>query len=70
MGVDKNTPNPEGGVSLYSAVRAMAINASWQVFEEHRRGSLEPGKFADFVILEKNPLASTEKMKDPGVHST
>jgi predicted amidohydrolase YtcJ len=33
----------------------MTIDASWQVFEEDRRGSLEPGKFADFVILEKNP---------------
>jgi predicted amidohydrolase YtcJ len=48
----------------------MTIDASWQVFEEDRRGSLEPGKFADFVILEKNPLASTEKIKDPGVQST
>jgi predicted amidohydrolase YtcJ len=33
----------------------MTIDASWQVFEEDRRGALEPGKFADFVILEKNP---------------
>jgi predicted amidohydrolase YtcJ len=57
-------------VSRYSALTAMTIDAAWQVFEEQTRGSLEPGKFADFVILEKDPLASNNNLKDPVVLST
>jgi predicted amidohydrolase YtcJ len=48
----------------------MTIDAAWQVFEEQSRGSLESGKFADFVILEKDPLSSNSNMKNPVVLST
>lgn len=58
------------GVSPYSALKAMTIDAAWQVFEEHTRGSLAAGKYADFVILDKDPLASLENLKDPNVIST
>ena len=34
----------------------MTINAARQYFEEEEKGSLEPGKRADFAVLEKNPL--------------
>jgi predicted amidohydrolase YtcJ len=57
-------------VSPYSALKAMTIDAAWQVFEEHSRGSLEAGKLADFVILENDPLASLENLKNPGVLNT
>jgi predicted amidohydrolase YtcJ len=57
-------------VSRYSALKAMTIDAAWQVFEEHSRGSLEAGKLADFVILEKDPLASLQNLKNPGVLNT
>ena len=33
-----------------SALRAMTINAAWQVFQEKERGSLEVGKIADLAI--------------------
>jgi hypothetical protein len=29
--------------------------AAWQCHSDHEVGSLEPGKLADFVILEKDP---------------
>ena len=57
-------------ISIHSALKAMTIDAAWQVFEEDTRGSLEVGKYADFAILEKNPLASLDNLKDPVVLST
>jgi predicted amidohydrolase YtcJ len=47
---------PEQRVSPMNALRAMTIDAAWQVFQEQRVGSLEPGKLADIVILDGDPL--------------
>lgn len=38
------------------ALKAHTIDAAWQVFQECERGSIEPGKRADFAILSANPL--------------
>ena len=35
----------------------MTIDAAFQGFEEDWKGSLEPGKLADLVILGRSPLA-------------
>ena len=42
---------PEEKISVDQALRAITIDAAWQVFQEDNRGSLEAGKFADFVVL-------------------
>ena len=47
---------PEERVSPLDAMRAMTIDAAWQNFEEDTKGSIEPGKLADLVILSDNPL--------------
>lgn len=47
---------PEQRVSVYDALRAITIWAAYQGFQENTKGSIEVGKLADFVILDKNPL--------------
>lgn len=48
---------PDERVSVEAAIRAVTINAAWQCHSEHEIGSLEPGKLADFVVLESDPRA-------------
>lgn len=43
-------------ISVLDALRSVTSEAAWQNFEEKDRGSLEPGKLADFILLERNPL--------------
>ena len=47
---------PEQRIAVEDALRAVTIDAAWQNFEEARKGSIETGKLADFVVLAKNPL--------------
>jgi predicted amidohydrolase YtcJ len=43
------------GVSVDDAIRAVTIDAAYDLFAENIIGSLEVGKQADLVVLEKNP---------------
>jgi len=51
-------------ISARQALRAHTIDAAWQVFLEDERGSLEPGKLADLVVLSENPLDQPEWISD------
>ena len=46
---------PQERISVESAIRAITSEAAWQLFSEKEIGSLEVGKFADLVILDKDP---------------
>jgi len=46
---------PAETISVESAIRALTSEAAWQLFSDHEIGSLEAGKLADLVILEKDP---------------
>ena len=46
---------PDERISVDDAIRAVTIDAAYQMMSDHEVGSLEVGKLADFVVLEKNP---------------
>jgi len=46
---------PAQRVDVMTALKAMTIWPAWQHFEEHKKGSIEVGKLADFVILSQDP---------------
>lgn len=58
---------PEGGfqkadaLTREEALKAMTVWAAYASFEEKERGSLSPGKDADFVVLEDDLMKAPEK---------
>ena len=60
----------EQGISVMQALRATTIDAAWQIFKEDTLGSIEKGKLADLVILEKNPLDDPATIRDIQVQKT
>lgn len=46
---------PTQAVTIDDALRAVTIDAAYQIFADNIVGSLEVGKQADLVVLEKNP---------------
>ncbi len=48
---------PGQSLTIPEALKMFTYNAAWTTFDERERGSLEAGKIADMVILNRNPLA-------------
>lgn len=48
---------PAQRVDVITALKSMTLWAAYQHFEEDDKGSIEPGKLADFAILSGDPLA-------------
>jgi predicted amidohydrolase YtcJ len=62
---------PAERVSPWQALKALTIEAAWQIREEGKKGTIEPGKLADLVILDADPTAvSSAKILDIAVVET
>lgn len=62
---------PDQRVDVMTALKAMTLWPAWQHFEESTKGSIEPGKIADFVILSEDPTAiDPEKLANVKVAQT
>jgi len=51
-----NLIGADQSISVYKALQAMTINGAWQVKMEDKLGSIKVGKYADLVVLDRNPL--------------
>lgn len=62
---------PQYAVDPMEAIKMVTIKGARQYYQEDDRGSIEPGKIADFVILDKNPLkVDKSNIKDIAVVQT
>jgi len=70
---DKNPDGwvPEQKINVSEALMAYTKNAAYSSFDENLKGTLEPGKLADFVILSEDLLTiEPNKIKDVNVLQT
>lgn len=57
-------------ISVEQALRAVTIDAAWQIHQEKDRGSIEAGKLADLVVLANDPRQQPETLRDISVLRT
>ena len=63
--------HPEQRITRAQAIRLYTINNAYLTFEENQKGSLENGKLADFIVLDKDILTCpTDAVKDIQVEQT
>ncbi len=56
---------PGQRITREQALECATVNGAWLCMEEHQRGTLEPGKLADAIVLDENPLTmDTTRIRD------
>lgn len=62
---------PEERITVEQALTLYTRNGAYVGFEEHEKGSLEPGKLADFIVVDRNVLSvPSDELKDVQVLKT
>lgn len=62
---------PEERITIRQALQMYTVNGAYAGYEEKIKGTLEAGKLADFVILDRNPLqVPSDELKDVKVLAT
>jgi hypothetical protein len=65
FGVSGQVHGPNERIDVDQALRMITINAAYTIGMDNKIGSITPGKFADFTVLEADPYATPkEKIKD------
>jgi predicted amidohydrolase YtcJ len=59
--VTKERVAPEQAISRAQALRCATVDCAYVTFDEHKKGSLAPGKLADLAVLSADPLAVGEE---------
>ena len=55
-GKNPNGLEPQEKISIEQALKCYTLNSAYAEFQENKKGSIEPGKLADFVVLDKDIL--------------
>jgi hypothetical protein len=55
--VDGSVINPEQRITRIEALRMWTLNGAYLSFEEKSKGSIEPGKLADLIVVSKDFLS-------------
>ncbi len=71
IAADGSVHNPEQRVTREQALRMWTLNAAYLAFDDDVKGSLEPGKYADFAVLDRDILeCSDDELKETQVLET
>lgn len=71
FGLSGSVRGPAERVTPQQAFRMVTIDAAYTLGVEEKLGSIEPGKYADFAVLETDPLAvPVERIRDVKVWGT
>ncbi|MFQ5986852.1 MAG: amidohydrolase [Thermoplasmata archaeon] len=65
-----NAPFEAQRLSVEEALRAYTLGSAYASGEEEVKGSLEPGKLADLVVLERDPREHADAIQDIPVYAT
>ena len=65
-----NAPFPSQKISPAEAFKAYTVGGAYATFEEDYKGTIEEGKLADLIILDRNPFSNPEVIKDTHVRFT
>ena len=55
--------HPEQALTLEEALHATCVTPAWLARDEHRRGRLVPGFYADLVVLDGDPFEDLSEVK-------